>query len=199
MAQDSSLPGFWETRYRDHVTPWDAGSVPAALRHYARRLEPASRVLIPGCGSAYEAQYLLENGFDALAIDFSQAAVEAAQHTLARFPGRVRFADFFEFDFGAPCDCVYERAFLCALPPKMWPQYAERMAEIIRPGGTLAGFFFFKETPRGPPFGTTPEALAALLDPWFERTEDLPVENSIEVFKGAERWQVWQRKQIARG
>lgn len=194
MAQDSSQPEFWETRYRDHVIPWDAGKVPASLLDYAKQLKPGSRVLIPGCGSAYEAYYLLENGFDVLAIDFSQAAVEAAQSTLACFPDRVKFADFFQFDYGQPWDCVYERAFLCALPPKMWPQYAERMAEIIRPGGTLAGFFFFKKTERGPPFGTSPEALHALLDPHFELVKDLPVHDSIEVFKGAERWQIWTRR-----
>ena len=32
MSQDSSQPSFWTTRYRDHVTPWDAGGVPADLR-----------------------------------------------------------------------------------------------------------------------------------------------------------------------
>lgn len=194
MAQDSSRSDFWETRYRDHVIPWDAGKVPAALLRYAKQLKPGSRVLIPGCGSAYEAYYLLENGFDVLAIDFSQAAVEAAQRTLACFRDRVRFADFFEFDFGQPYDCVYERAFLCALPPKMWSQYAQRISEIIRPEGALAGFFFFSHSEKGPPFGTTPDGLHALLDPVFELIEDLPVDDSIEVFKGAERWQVWRRR-----
>lgn len=194
MAQDSSTPDFWDSRYRDHVTPWDAGKVPAQLQRYAGQLAPGSRVLIPGCGSAYEAGYLIGNGFDVLAIDFSQAAVEAAQHTLARFADRVRFADFFAFDAGAPWDCVYERAFLCALPPRMWPQYARRMAQILRPGGTLAGFFFFRETVKGPPFGTTPAALHALLDPAFDLTQDLASDDSIEVFRGAERWQVWTRR-----
>ncbi|MEO8159732.1 MAG: methyltransferase domain-containing protein [Betaproteobacteria bacterium] len=194
MAQDSSKPEFWESRYRDHATPWDAGKVPVALQRYAKGLPPGSRVLIPGCGSAYEARYFLENKFDVLAIDFSQAAVEAANRTLTGFPDRARFADFFSFDYGRPWDCVYERAFLCALPPKTWPQYAQRMAEIIRPGGTLAGFFFFKDTQKGPPFGTTPEALHALLDPFFELAEDLAVDDSMEVFKGGERWHVWIRR-----
>lgn len=194
MAQDPSQPEFWETRYRDHVTPWDAGKVPAALRRYVRQLAPGARVLIPGCGSAYEAYYLLENGFDVLAIDFSQAAVEAAQQTLACFPNRVQVADFFAFDCARPYDCVYERAFLCALPPKLWPQYARRMAAVVRPGGTLAGFFFFRQTEKGPPFGTSPQALHTLLDADFELVEDRDVDDSIEVFKGSERWQVWRRR-----
>ena len=194
MAQDSSKPEFWESRYRDNVVPWDAGKVPAALQEYARNLSPGARVLIPGCGSAYEAAYLSDKGFDVLAIDFSPAAVKVAKKNLGRFGNIVRLADFFAFDFGQPFDVVYERAFLCALPPRMWPQYAPRTAHLLRPGGELAGFFFFQKTERGPPFGTSPDALHALLDPGFELVEDKTVTDSIPVFQSAERWQVWRRR-----
>ena len=194
MAQDSSKSDFWESRYRDHVTPWDAGKVPDALRNYAKRIRSGSRILIPGCGSAYEAGYLAENGFGVLAIDFSPAAVELAKKNLSRFGDIVRLADFFEFGFGEPYDVIYERAFLCALPPRMWPKYAPRSAQLLRPKGELAGFFFFRETEKGPPFGTTPEALHALLDPHFELVEDKAVTDSILVFQDAERWQVWRKR-----
>ncbi len=194
MAQDSSKSDFWESRYRDHTTPWDAGKVPDALREYVMRIKTGSRILIPGCGSAYEAGYLAENGFHVLAIDFSPAAVELAMKNLSRFGDIVRLADFFEFDYGKPYDVIYERAFLCALPPRMWPQYAPRTAQLLRPGGELAGFFFFRETEKGPPFGTTHEALHALLDRHFELVEDRVVTDSIPVFQDAERWQVWRKR-----
>jgi SAM-dependent methyltransferase len=194
MSQDSSLPDFWESRYRDHVMPWDAGKVPDALRAYVRRITPGARILIPGCGSAYEAYYLIENGFDVLAIDFSPAAVEIAQRNLGCFADRIRLADFFTFEFGDPHDVLYERAFLCALPPRIWPRYPPRAAQLLRPGGELAGFFFLKQTEKGPPFGASPEMIRALLEPWFDLTEDLPVADSLPVFQGAERWQVWRRR-----
>lgn len=191
---DSSKPDFWESRYRDRVTPWDAGTVPDALRAYTKRIKPGCRILIPGCGSAYEARYLAENGFDVLAIDFSPAAVELARKTLSPFGQIAMLADFFDFDYDNPYDAIYERAFLCALPPRMWPQYAPRTAQLLRTGGELAGFFFFKDTEKGPPFGTTPETLHALLDPCFVLVEDKEVTDSIPVFQGAERWQVWRRR-----
>ena len=194
MAQDSSKPEFWESRYRDNVVPWDAGKVPAALQEYAGSRSPGARVLIPGCGSAYEAAYLSDKGFDVLAIDFSPAAVDVAQKNLGRFGNIVRLADFFAFNFGQSFDVIYERAFLCALPPQMWSQYAPRTAQLLRPGGELAGFFFFQETERGPPFGTTPDSLHALLDSGFALVEDKAVTDSIPVFQGAERWQVWRRR-----
>lgn len=193
MAQDSSKPDFWESRYRDNIIPWDAGTVPASLQEYARSLSPGARVLIPGCGSAYEAAYLSGKGCDVLAIDFSPAAVEASRKNLAGFGDIVRLADFFDFDFGQPFDVIYERAFLCALPRKMWSGYAARCAQLLKPNGVIAGFFFFADTPKGPPFGTSQAELDALLKPQFDRLDDQPVADSIAVFAGKERWQVWRR------
>lgn len=193
MAQDSSKPEFWETRYLDCVMPWDAGKVPRALVDLLPRLRPGMRILIPGCGSAYEAGFLAQHGMDVLAIDFSPAAVAQARRHLVSFPDVVREADFFEFDSGLPFDLVYERAFLCALPPKMWRAYAQRMAQLVKPGGLLAGFFFFDDSPRGPPFGIGAQALRDLLTPPFALEAELPVQDSIPVFQGKERWLAFRR------
>ena len=168
--------------------------MPESLRAYASNLPPRVRILIPGCGSAYEAAYLAKNGFDVLAIDFSPAAIEAAQRTLAGFDGIVRLADFFEFDFGAPFDVIYERAFLCALPRKIWDHYAERSAGMLKPGGVIAGFFFFADSPKGPPFCTGAAELETLLGRYFTLTDEQPVADSIGVFAGKERWMVWRRR-----
>jgi hypothetical protein len=191
---DSSLPDFWDQRYLNGVTPWDAGRVPEHLRRHTRDLPPGARILVPGCGSAYELYYLLENGFDALAIDFSAPAVARAKSNLGCFADRVIEADFFTFDQAAPFDVIYERAFLCALPRKMWRDYAARSAELLAPGGIIAGFYFFDDNPKGPPFGTSTEELDRLLGPLFERVQDEAVSDSIPVFQGKERWQVWRRK-----
>ena len=194
MAQDSSKADFWESRYRDNVIPWDAGKVPASLQEYTRTLLPGARVLIPGCGSAYEAAFLAHKGLDVLAIDFSPAAVDAARKNLAGFGDIVRLADFFDFDFGRPFDVIYERAFLCALPRKMWGGYADRCAELLKPNGVIAGYFFFTDTPKGPPFGTSQAELATLMQARFDRVEDRPVADSIEIFAGKERWMVWRKR-----
>lgn len=194
MAQDSSKPDFWESRYQDKFIPWDAGKVPESLRQYLPTLRAGSRVLVPGCGSAYEARYLAENGFDVVAIDFSPAALELARKNLGNFGHIVQLADFFAFDHGQPFDAIYERAFLCALPRRMWEAYAERCAGLLKPGGVVAGFFFFADTPKGPPFGASQPELDALLGSRFERMEDRAVIDSIDVFRGKERWQVWRRR-----
>ena len=194
MSQDSSKPDFWDTRYRGGVTPWDASGVPPQLMKWLQTESPG-RVLIPGCGSGYEVRAFFEHQFDVVAIEFSDAAIEAARRELGALGDLVKKADFFSFST-ASFDLVYERAFLCALPRSMWRQWATRVAELVRPGGALAGFFYLDDNERGPPFGISCTALRELLDPAFELEEELaiPAEQSIPVFKGKEVWQAWKRR-----
>jgi SAM-dependent methyltransferase len=189
MAQDSSRPDFWDTRYRDGVTPWDAGGVPPRLLAWLEKETSRLRVLVPGCGSGYEVQALAERGHDVLGIDFSDAALEAAK-------GRhVRKADFFELR-EPPFDLVYERTFLCALPRRLWPDWGRKIAEVVRPGGRLAGFFYLNDNERGPPFGIDAIQLAGLRGKNFELMEEerIPAEQSVSVLAGHEVWQVWKRR-----
>ena len=189
--EDAAQPEFWEKRFRENFTPWDAGRVPTALGQFLKIEPRGQRVLIPGCGSGYEVRAFAEAGFETLAIDFAPAAVERARQTLGPLAHLVRLLDFFEFDPGAPFDLIYERAFLCALPRRLWPRYAPRVAELLRPGGRLAGFFFFDEGERGPPFGLKARELETLLGEHFDRIADAEVDDSIPIFAGKERWQIW--------
>src|SRR5882724_8063656 len=191
--EDAAKPEFWEKRFRDNFTPWDAGGVPAALVQFLKTEPRGQRVLLPGCGSGYEVRAFAEGGHDVLAVDFAPAAVERAQKILGTLSERVRLADFFEFDFGAPFDLVYERAFLCSLPRPLRPRYVRRAIELLGGRGRLAGFFFFEDGERGPPFGLKAGELESLLGERFERIADAPVADSIPVFAGKERWQVWAR------
>jgi SAM-dependent methyltransferase len=194
MAQDSSLPEFWDTRYRGGVTPWDAHGVPPQLSRWLTQRSKAT-VLVPGCGAGYEVRAFAQSGHDVLGIEFSDAAIEAARRELGPLADRVKRADFFAFDT-AQFDVVYERAFLCALPRSMWARWAARTAELVRPGGRLIGFFFFDDNERGPPFGISQPRLDQLLRPAFvlEANVDIAQADSIAVFKGKERWQAWKRK-----
>jgi SAM-dependent methyltransferase len=195
MAQDSSKPEFWDTRFRGGVTPWDAGSVPSALEIWLKKRSSSLRVLIPGCGTGYEVRAFAERGHDVLAIDFSDAALDAARRELGKLASLVRKDDFFSLQ-EEPFDVVYERAFLCALPRSLWTEWARRTAELVRPGGELAGFFYIDDNERGPPFGIARQELNSLLREDFRVTEDLaiPAGESLPVFKGKEVWQVWERR-----
>jgi SAM-dependent methyltransferase len=197
MAQDSSKPDFWDTRFRSGVTPWDAGRVPRVLEEWLDAHPGRMRVLVPGCGAGYEVRAFHERGHEVLAIDFSDAALEAAARALGELAPLARKADFFALR-AEPFNLVYERAFLCALPRRLWPDWGRRVAELVRPSGRLAGFFYFDDNPRGPPFGTSAQELRTLLEPAFALEEDraLPPGASLAVFEGRERWMVWRRASL---
>lgn len=193
---DPAGPEFWDLRYGARFAPWDAGRVPERLRAFVAAAPAARRVLVPGCGSAWDVRFFAECGWEVTGIDFSREALAAARAVLGPHAGRVRHADFFAPIEGEPFDMVYERAFLCALPRRMWTDWGRRMGQVVAPGGVLAGFFYFDAGERGPPFPLEAQAeLDRLLAPAFERVEDAPVDDSIEVFQGKERWQVWRRSQ----
>ena len=193
---DPAGPGFWDLRYEAGFAPWDAGGVPAQLRELVAARARPLKVLVPGCGSAWDVRFLADSGWNVTGLDFSREALEAARAVLGPHAGRVRQGDFFAPIGEAPFEVVYERAFLCALPRRMWADWGLRMAELVRPGGTLAGFFLFGAGDRGPPFPLAClQELDALLEPAFERIEDAAVGDSIPVFQGSERWQVWRRRQ----
>ena len=193
--RDPAEADFWDLRYQARFAPWDAGRVPIQLQAFVAASSRPRSVLVPGCGSAWDVRFLAESGWKVLGLDFSHEALAAARPILGPHVNRVRYGDVFAPIPEAPFECVYERAFLCALPRRRWRDWGRRMAELVEPGGTLAGFFYFDSGERGPPFPMhAPFELAELLEPHFEQFEDLPVPDSIDVFKGKERWQAWRRR-----
>ncbi|BDY04579.1 methyltransferase domain-containing protein [Ferrimonas sp. YFM] len=197
MAQEDNpaSPKFWDVRFRNRRTPWDAASTPLALEQFLQSTQQRGRVLIPGCGAAYEVRSFIDSGFSVTAIDYSEAAVERAQSVLGELSSAVVYGDFFLHEYPDPVfDIIYERAFLASLPRSLWRQYAERVADLLRPGGLLLGFFIHGDQPGGPPFCLRNEELNSLLGQWFEQVENTKMHSSVPVFQGKELWEVWRRR-----
>lgn len=193
MAQDSSLPEFWDQRYQQGVTPWEGASPDVQMQRFIATLPRGSKVLLPGCGSASDVPWLLEAGMQVDAIDFSPEAIQRAALALQDTPARLWQADFFALSARQAYDAIFERAFLCALPPSRWDDYTQKMAELIGENGYLAGVFFLADKPKGPPFGTSLQALQQQFAGHFVLRQCQAVQNAIPVFAGQEFWMVWQR------
>jgi hypothetical protein len=121
--------------------------------------------------------------------------VKRARVVLGLLAPAVRQADFFTEDLGGSYDLIYERTFLCSLPPVRWPDYILRMTKLLRPGGKLAGIFYYGSDPDGPPFplsASTRDGLFAPFDLIVDR--EIPLDQSLPLFAGDERWQEWQLK-----
>ena len=190
-SNDSSRPEFWDVRYAARETPWDFHGVPAALKEFLETSQPGS-VLIPGCGSGYEVRAFDEAGWKVTAIDFSSVAVERARSELGALASSVVPGDFFTHDFGTQqFDVIYERTFLCALLPSLWPAYVKRMTQLLRPGGKLVGIFLYDEENDPPPYPLSPEKARELFKEKFSLVKSAPVSDSLPLFAGNERWHEW--------
>jgi protein-L-isoaspartate O-methyltransferase len=193
---DSAHRDFWTVRYATGRTPWDFGGIPAALKSFIANSSTSGSVLIPGCGSGYEVQTFHTAGYDVTGIDFSPAAVDQARTVLGVLAERVILGDFFTHDFGGRCfDLIYERTFLCSMPPSRWPDYATRVADLLSAEGRLIGIFFYgQQSASGPPYPLTEKQAEQLFESRFRLVRGELVTDSLPLFRGMERWQEWLKK-----
>jgi Thiopurine S-methyltransferase (TPMT) len=192
---DSAQPDFWSQRYRSGRTPWQLDYVPKQLAAFIRALPVGGQVLIPGSGADWRTiRAFHEAGHCVTAIDFSPVAVEQVAKALAEFADTVILEDFFGCDFGPKhFDILYERTFLCSLPPRLWNNYATRSAQLLRPNGILAGFFFYGEESDPPPYPLSEARARKLFADRFELVRSEAVTDSLPIFRGMEKWQEWMR------
>jgi methyl halide transferase len=146
---------FWNNQYEAHTTGWDLGEVPPPLKAYIDQLASKNlRILIPGCGNTYEAEYLLQQGFtDVTVIDIAPALVAQLKE---KFKGnsniKIILGDFFQHE--GEYDLILEQTFFCALNPPLRKDYVAKMNELLAENGKLVGVLFDREfEQQGPPFG----------------------------------------------
>lgn len=181
---------FWNNRYINKQMGWDIGYPSTPLKEFVDTLEDKSmRILIPGCGNAYEAEYLNEQGFtNVFVIDIAPLALEGFSERVPQFPKEhLILGDFFEHQ--AEYDLILEQTFFCALNPELRSNYAKKMNELLAPKGKLAGVMFcFPLTEKGPPFGGSKEEYLDYFEPYFTISTLEPCRNSIEPRMGNELW-----------
>lgn len=181
---------FWNNRYAGKQTGWDIGHISTPLKAYIDTLSDKNiRILIPGCGNAYEAEYLHENGFaNVFVIDIAPLALEGFKTRVPDFPeDHLLLGDF--FDHRGTYDLILEQTFFCALDPRMRADYARKMHQLLSPKGKLTGVMFcFELTKKGPPFGGSAEEYENYFDGFFRIHRLEPCRNSIPPRQGNELW-----------
>ncbi len=181
---------FWTEKYESGALGWDLGYPSAPLKAYIDQLRATdSKILIPGCGNAYEAGYLLLREFnDIHLMDISPYPVEDLKSAFyPTYQDRLKIycKDF--FDHQGNYDLILEQTFFCALNPDHRPAYVKHMADLLKPGGHLAGVFFtFPFSENGPPFGGSMEEYQALFASYFNIRTLEPCYNSIPPRQGSE-------------
>ena len=146
---------YWNNQYGGNTTGWDLGEVSPPLKAYIDQLANKNlRILIPGCGNAYEAEYLLQAGFtDVTVIDIAPTLVAQLQEKFATDTNiNTILGDFFKHQ--DEYDLILEQTFFCAINPQLRKDYVTKMNELLAINGKLVGVLFNREfEQQSPPFG----------------------------------------------
>lgn len=147
---------FWDERWQTKDTGWDLKEISPPLKDYFDAFTCKNKsILIPGCGNAYEAEYLLQQGFKNITvIDISTTLTQQLLERFYDYAGKeltVICGDFFKHT--GKYDFIIEQTFFCALEKSRREEYILKMQTLLKESGKLAGLLFNKEFESNPPFG----------------------------------------------
>lgn len=159
---------YWNDQYLSQTTGWDLGIVSPPIKAFIDTLPDKNiRVLIPGCGNSYEAEYLLAKGFtNVTVIDIAPVVVEKLSRKFENNSNiRIIHDDFFHHN--EQYDLIIEQTFFCALHPSLRKAYVTKMHQLLKNNGILAGLLFNREFEKSPPFGGNRSEYEALFQSAF--------------------------------
>ncbi|GGA73578.1 hypothetical protein GCM10008015_12760 [Flavobacterium palustre] len=178
---------YWDAQYKARATGWDLGAIAPPIKNFIDSLSnKKSRILIPGCGNTYEAEYLLEKGFTNITvIDIAPTLVSLLQQKFTDNQNiKIVLGDFFEHK--GEYDIIIEQTFFCALPPFLRQKYVWKMHQLIADKGILAGLLFNRTFEVSPPFGGSQTEYELLFKKAFDFIKLEMAKNSAEPRKDSE-------------
>ncbi|MEX1131880.1 MAG: Rho-binding antiterminator [Flavobacteriales bacterium] len=181
---------YWETRYHAEETGWDLGGPSTPLKEYLDQLTDKDlRILIPGGGRAWEAEYAYRQGFhNVFVIDLTDAPFKDLMERCPDFPKEhLIVGDFFAH--ADQYDRILEQTFFCALDPALRERYVAHMKTLLSPGGKLVGVLF-NDTLNAdrPPFGGFKADHEPIFRKHFDNVSMEPCHNSIKPRASRELW-----------
>jgi SAM-dependent methyltransferase len=182
----------WEHRYQEGTTRWDLGQpspIFVDLFQAADAPKPGTAVVL-GAGRGHDARLFAQHRFEVTAVDFAPSAVAAIAYEveLTGIPLRPLQRNIFDLvpDYAGMFDYVIEHTCFCAIDPAQRPAYVKLVAQLLKPRGELLAVFFTHNRPGGPPYGSNPQQLRALFEPYFVVKTLEPVMNSVPSRRGEE-------------
>ncbi|HCE53522.1 MAG: class I SAM-dependent methyltransferase [Lutibacter sp.] len=187
---------YWESKYNTEATGWDIGYAATPLKDYFNQLTNKElKILIPGGGNCYEAEYLFEQGFENIyVIDIAEQPLKNFKARFPNFPDHQLIHDDF-FNHQGKYDLIVEQTFFCALDPVLRQKYIDKMAGLLAEKGKLAGLLFdFELSEDGPPFGGSIDEYLQLFSEKFNIKKLESCYNSILPRAGRELFFIFEKK-----
>jgi SAM-dependent methyltransferase len=179
---------FWDNRYQSNDIGWDLGEISTPIKKYLDQLEDKGlKILIPGGGNSYEAEYLHYLGFkNVYVLDISKMALTNIKKRVPSFPSSNLLHGNF-FDLKMNFDLVVEQTFFCAINPNLRSEYVLKMDNILNENGKIVGLLFNVPLYNDhPPFGGNKEEYIQYFNPYFHIDIMEASYNSMDSRKGKE-------------
>jgi SAM-dependent methyltransferase len=186
----------WDNRYVNNDIGWDLGEVSSPLKAYFDQLENKKlKILIPGGGNSYEAEYLFKLGFqNVFVVDLSKNALENIKKRVPNFPTSQLILGNF-FDIENSFDLIVEQTFFCALNPTLRGKYVIKMHQLLKSEGKLIGLMFnVPLNDNRPPFGGSKTDYLKLFKDDFSILKMEKCYNSVKSRAGRELFIHFQKK-----
>jgi len=186
----------WNSKWEQNLIGWDIGYISTPIKEYIDQLNNRDlKILIPGAGNSYEGEYLFKKGFKNISIlDLSQVPFNNLKKRCPDFPDNsLIIGDFFEHQ--GSYDLIIEQTFFSSFPPKFRSRFANKIHELLKPGGKLVGLLFGIELYHDhPPYGGSIEEYIKLFDPLFEIKLLETAHNSIKPRMGNELFIILEKQ-----
>ncbi len=185
---------FWSECYLKQQTGWDIGYASTPLIHFTAGFEnKKASVLIPGCGNAYEAKVLRDQGFNRITLlDISPVLTTRLKQEMDSHKLEIITEDFFKHN--QTYDLILEQTFFCALDPSLRLNYVKKMHELLTENGILVGVLFNRSFEGGPPYGGNREEYIQLFSAFFTILKMETCYNSIAPRSGKELFFIVRKK-----
>ncbi len=176
---------FWIDAWEEGRTGFHAPEYQGKLLKFFPELgaKTGQKVLVPLCGKTRDLLWLAEQDLNVHGVELSEKAVSeffVENHFEAKVSEDPRFKNFSHKNIKISCgdffkltdqdyDFIYDRAALVALPPEMRKNYAQKISQMIKPGGKylLLSFEYDQAEMTGPPFSVTEKEVQELYGKHF--------------------------------
>ncbi|MEV1204215.1 class I SAM-dependent methyltransferase, partial [Microbispora rosea] len=155
LDEEEAVRRALENYYRDGKPPWDTGVTPPELVALIEGHEPGNgagngalppgRALELGCGTGTNAIYLARHGWEVVAVDLVDRAIEQARERAVAAGAAVRLLQgdatrLDELDAPGPYDLFFDLSCYCGIPPHRRDAYAAGLTRRAAPGARLLMF-----------------------------------------------------------
>ncbi|MEV4327039.1 class I SAM-dependent methyltransferase [Microbispora rosea] len=196
LDEEEAVRRALENYYRDGKPPWDTGVTPPELVALIEGHEPGNgagngalppgRALELGCGTGTNAIYLARHGWEVVAVDLVDRAIEQARERADAAGAAVRLLQgdatrLDELDAPGPYDLFFDLSCYCGIPPHRRDAYAAGLTRRAAPGARLLMFGYGPGTLGDTFAGVTADELRARFAGW-ELADVTPGTNPFPTF-----------------